>query len=396
MLNIKEADIVVIGKGIVGLSAAIAMRVRGHQVTLLDSDPEELIKPAISRVYAINQASCDLFKNLNVWDHIDKNSLAPYNHMHIWDCTNNQAIDFDSRIIGSNKLGYMLPESAIKQALLIQAKIVGVNLIYDYTVTRVVENSDNICVSDVNNRVWQAKLLIIADGAKSSLRDMLGVKVTSWPYYQQAIVANVVTQKSHKKTAYQVFQPQGPLAFLPMADLKQSSIVWSTTKEHATKLMQITEDEFGIELSNIFGDKLGKVELLSKRFEFPLHMRHVKNYSGSRWILMGDAAHTIHPLAGLGLNVGLADLNTWINVLQQNDYGFSAKRNLNCYQRKRKYALWMVIALMEGLHVLFTNNFLPIMTLRGLGLKFVNQISPLKRLIIEHASGTKAGFFNHN
>lgn len=385
----NEVDIIVIGGGVVGLSAAIAMQQDGFSVTLLDEATLSSEKKPISRIYAINKASCNLFKKLNAWKHINIENHAPYTNMHIWDASNKQFIAFDSRMIADNKLGYMLEESILKKALITEAQTIGVNLINNYKVTKVKENPDHILVADEKENLWQAKLLIIADGARSQLREMLGVEIISWPYSQQAIIANVTTEKTHKKTAYQVFQPNGPLAFLPMADEQQSSIVWSTSNEHANKLLQLSNTEFSEELTKVFFHTLGKISLSSKRHSFPLYMRHTKQYVGDRWLIMGDAAHTIHPLAGLGLNVGLDDLATWIEILQQSNSQIPTKKVLNSYQRKRKHSLWKVIALMQGLHILFTNNFLPITVLRGLGLNITNRIIPLKKLLIEYAAGTK-------
>ncbi|OGV29474.1 MAG: hypothetical protein A3E88_00040 [Legionellales bacterium RIFCSPHIGHO2_12_FULL_35_11] len=390
---ITNTEIVVVGKGIVGLSAAIAMRRKGFGVILLDKAPKESKTPPSPRVYAINSASVDLFKELNIWQHIAKEHLADYTHMHVWDAANERYLDFDSRAIGCNKLGFMLVESVVKDALLIEAEKIGVESVSDCTVTDVQELPDRIKLIDSKNQYWLGKLLIVADGARSAIRDMLGVKVTSWPYYQQAIVANVLTEKPHNKTAYQVFQKFGPLAFLPMANQNQSSIVWSTTKEHATDLMQMSDLDFANELTKIFANKLGRVAIASHRFEYSLHMRHVQNYSGKNWLIMGDAAHTIHPLAGLGLNVGLGDVKTWINLLEHNSYGFVSKRNLSSYQRKRKHALWIVICLMQGLHLLFTNHSMIVSEMRGFSLNLVNQIAPLKKLIIEHAAGFRTGVF---
>jgi 2-polyprenylphenol 6-hydroxylase len=392
-----ESDILIVGCGVVGLCAALSMQKRGFSVTLLDAGQVTTNKAVeISRVYAINQASVDLFKKLDIWNYIDKSRSSPYSRMHVWDSVNTAHIDFDSRIINSDKLGFMLEESVIKEALLKEISKVDINLIPECQVCEVVENTDNICVVDQKDIKRHAKLLIVADGARSTLREMLGVKVTTWPYYQQAIVANVTTENPHKKTAYQVFQPNGPLAFLPMAEKNQSSIVWSTSPEHAKRLMELSTEEFEVELTNAFEDKLGHVRVFSKRHKFPLHMRHVNTYTGARWLLMGDAAHTIHPLAGLGLNVGLADLATWIDELENNNCKLTSPRTLKSYQRKRKHALWTVIALMQGLHVLFTNKLSAVIKIRGFGLNLFNKLMPIKKIIIEHASGHKNYVSNDN
>ena len=310
--------------------------------------------------------------------------------MHVWEAKTGAKIDFDSRVNASSQLGVMLEEATIKQALLKQAESLQIQLINEFKVTSVTESHNEVIIYNEERDAWHGQLLIIADGARSSLRDKLGVKIATWPYNQNALIANVQTSKPHQKTAYQVFTKDGPLAFLPQANQYNSSIVWSLPPEKAEAYLAQNEEQFTENLAKTFAYKLGDVKLLSPRFQFPLHMRHTKQYSGKRWILMGDAAHTIHPLAGLGLNVGLADLSTWLNEVNQNNGSLVSSRVLNSYQRKRKHALWQVIALMQGLHVLFTNKATPINKLASLGLNIVNSLTPIKKLIIQHAAGMES------
>lgn len=386
MRNITE--VIVVGQGVVGLSAAIAMRGLDYEVTVIDAGPAVNKKaPNISRIYAINPASINLFKKINVWQHINNAEISSYNRMHVWEAKTGAKIEFDSRINASRELGVMLEEATIKQALLKQAATLQIQLINEFKVTEVTEGANEIIIYNDSQDTWHGQLLIIADGARSSLRDKLGVKITTWPYNQNALIANVQTSKPHQKTAYQVFTPDGPLAFLPQANQYQSSIVWSLPPDKAQAYLTQDEKQFTANLAKTFAHKLGKIKLLSQRLQFPLHMRHTQQYSGKRWLLMGDAAHTIHPLAGLGLNIGLADLSTWLNEINQHNGAINSKKVLNSYQRKRKHALWQVIALMQGLHVLFTNKVTPITKLASFGLNLVNNLTPVKKLIIQHASG---------
>ena len=151
--------------------------------------------------------------------------------------------------------------------------------------------------------------------------------------------------------------------------------------------MTLSDESFSEALTDAFTAKLGACEVLGKRHQFPLTMRHTKQYSSSNWLLMGDAAHTIHPLAGLGLNVGLADLSSWLTHLDTNPQHAWSNKTLGAYQRERKHAVWQTIALMGGLKTLFANPLPPLTVLRGLGLRACNHLSPLKRLFIEHAAG---------
>lgn len=382
----QSFDVIVIGAGIVGISAAIAMSQRNFSVALLDAGSLKVDTQAIdARVYAINRASQSLFQSLGVWELLDSKRLSPYKHMHVWDAANGSVIDFDARMIATDRLGTIIEESIIKQGLLEQAAKQTIVSFPSSKISEIHPTADGIVISD-GTRTWQTKLLIGADGAASATRQLLGVSLTSWSYHQQAIVTTVSTEKPHQQTAYQVFNADGPLAFLPLADPHQCSIVWSTKVAKAQALMELGDEAFAQALGQAFASKLGDCTLIGKRYAFPLHMRHTQQYSGPHWLLIGDAAHTIHPLAGLGLNVGLADLSAWLAILDTDTRKTWSNKTLKAYQRERKYALWQIISLMEGLKAIFANPLPPVTALRGIGLGFCNRLLPLKRIFINQAA----------
>lgn len=386
----KSFDVLVIGGGVVGLSAAVAMAARGFKTAVIDSGPLTISSTnKNTRVYAINGASQALLTRLGVWALLDPNIISPYQSMHIWDATNHADITFDAREAAKAQLGVILEENPLRAALLERAEALSVHLIPNTRVTACVEEATGMCMSDEDGRDWTAKLLMVADGANSNTRGLLGVSITTWPYDHEALVATVQTEKPHQATAYQVFTPDGPLAFLPLANPHQCSIVWSQSPERTQALMAFKSEDFNAALTQAFEHKLGAVALQSSRFSFPLHMRHVQQYSGSKWLLMGDAAHTIHPLAGLGLNVGLADLNSWLALLDRQNRGMWSPRVLAAYQRERKSEVWSVIALMQSIKVMFGASMAPVDVLRGLGMRALNRCSPLKRMLADYASGAK-------
>jgi 2-octaprenylphenol hydroxylase len=380
-------DVVVVGGGVVGLSAAIAMRARNFSVALLDAGTLMVDNTAPDlRVYAVNEASQRLFEALEVWPCFDKTRVSPYQHMHVWDAANGAHLDFDARMVGTDKLGSIIEESVMKEALLTQARVLGVVFFPKSKVSAVQSMEDHMLIQAEFDS-WTANLLMVADGAMSPTRALLGVSTTQWPYHQHAIVATIHTEHAHQHTAYQVFNPNGPLAFLPLVDPHQCSIVWTTTPAQASEMMSLSNEDFSKALTVAFSNKLGACALQGARHVFPLHMRHTKQYSGSNWLLMGDAAHTIHPLAGLGLNVGLADLTAWLAGLDATKTGTWSRQTLSAYQRQRKHAVWQIIGLMSGLKTIFANPLPPIAALRGLGLRVCNGLSPLRRLFIEYAMG---------
>ncbi len=380
-------DVVVIGGGIVGMSAAIAMSQRGFSVALMDAGNLAVdINVIDSRVYALNHASKSLLQGLGVWEHLDFSRVSPYTHMHVWDGANGAHIDFDSRMQGTDRLGCIIEESVLKAALLQQLVKESIEQFPHTRVNALQMLPHGINISDGLTN-WRTALLMVADGAASKTRELLGVGTTGWSYHQQAIVATIRTEKPHQSTAYQVFNPDGPLAFLPLADPHQCSIVWSTKPSRVEALMRLSNDDFASELKRAFAAKLGDCVVESVRYTFPLHMRHAKQYSGACWLLMGDAAHTIHPLAGLGLNVGLADLSSWLKTLSVNKRNASSPKTLGAYQRERKFEVWKAIALMESLKTVFAQPLPPLVTLRGFGLKACDSLLPLKRWFIRQAAG---------
>lgn len=384
----QQFDVVVIGGGIVGLTAALAMAEKDYSVAVLDAGSLSVeLQGQDSRVYAINKASQALLTDLGVWAHLDQDRASSYDKMFVWDAANGAQIDFDSRIIAEQALGTILEESVIKQALLRRlANQANCHLFANTRVQSLDNHMEHIEVFSAEDS-WTGRLLVVADGANSPTRELLQVPLTTWSYHQKALVATVATEKTHQHTAYQVFNPDGPLAFLPLKNTAQCSIVWSTTPERADGLMALDDEAFNEELARAFGRKLGEVQVLGKRFQFPLQMRHVDQYAGKGWLLMGDCAHTIHPLAGLGLNLGLADVRAWMTCLSTSKSNRITNKQLGSYQRERKHAVWQTIVLMEGFKRLFAAHSAPIKALRGFGLQTCNALPPLKRLFIEHAAG---------
>lgn len=383
----QRFDIIVVGGGVVGLTSALAMQQRGFSVALIDANELTVNTSAIDRrVYAINHATEQLLLSLGVWQSLPTDRLSPYTHMHIWDEASKANLDFDARMIASPKLGTIIEESILKQALLTKIHAEGVSCFSKSAVSAVDTSHAEKIQLTFADKIAEAELLMIADGAQSPTRQALGVSVTQWPYHQTSIVATVKNEKPHQSTAFQVFQSDGPLAFLPLPDPHLCSIVWSTTTTKAQQLMGQPENMFNQSLTKAFKNTLGNSQIISARHAFPLTMRHTEQYAGKRWLLLGDAAHTIHPLAGLGLNVGLADLKTWLSLLDEAPSQLAAIRKLPLYQRMRKTAVWKTIAMLQGIKTIFSSPLPPLPTCRRMGLSLCNQLPLLKRWLIEQAN----------
>jgi len=234
-----------------------------------------------------------------------------------------------------------------------------------------------------------ATLVVAADGTRSWLRQQADIAVKGWDFDQAALVTTVKTEKYHQDTAWQRFLSTGPLAFLPLSD-GYSSIVWSTSPDEAKRLSGISESEFALELEQAFASKLGKIESVAGRAVFPLRLFETLHYVKPRLALVGDAAHTIHPLAGQGVNLGLADVASLITVITD---ALNDKKDIGDLKILRRYERWrradnrsMLVA-MDGLKRLFGSELSAVKGLRSLGLNITDRITPLKNLIMQHAMG---------
>ena len=385
-------DTSIVGGGVVGLTVALGMGRRGFRLAVIDPGSLTIATDkADLKVFAINHASIELFKSLGVWPLLSKNAhesrLSPYQHMTIWDRGSRGSIEFDARMIAKDMLGFIVEESVIRAAVLhALSQLDNVVLFPKQTIDTLSEEGGLIQLASKKKR-WTTRFLLAADGANSPCRALLKVPVTTWAYDQHALVATVMTELPHNQTAYQVFNPDGPLAFLPLINPHQCSIVWSTTPARAKELVSASKKLFNQGVTTAFSSKLGKVAVISPRHQFPLVMRHVQQYAGANWVLLGDAAHTIHPLAGLGLNLGLSDVAEWFSLLDKTPGCLPLKKHLAAYQRQRKHAVWQVILLMQSLKTLFSSTLAPIRFLRGVGLQCCDELPLLKRLFIDYADG---------
>lgn len=386
-------DIIINGSGIVGLVAACALAESSLKIAILDKTiPQPPTDDFDLRVYAITRASQRIFQELHVWSDIAKR-VSPYTKMNVWDSTGNGAIHFDCRDLGEPNCGHIIENFVIQQALFEKVKsyqeidvIAPVNLISH-------EFQDGIHSLIAENNVrFSAPLIIGADGAHSWLRQQVKIECHTWSYGHEGIIGAVKSEFPHEKVARQGFLPQGPLAFLPLRDPHTCSIVWSTQTEHAQKLLAMSENEFNHALSDAFSDQLGQCEMLSERVSFPLHMRHAKTYVKEGIALIGDAAHTIHPLAGQGVNLGILDAVSLARVVTEavkKDRNYFSHYTLSRYERERKVHNVGMIALMEGFKQLFSwQNPLAKMA-RNVGLNVTNRLTPIKRQLIWKALGAQ-------
>lgn len=389
----KESDIIIVGGGMVGASFACAAAQQGFSVALLDMtvpDFSSLEHEADIRVSAVTRASQAILEAIGAWSVLPPDRLSPYQDMHVWDATGDGEIHFDSADLGEPDLGHIIENGVILQALYrVIAQQPGITLHAPLTVSAIRTQQDAVEVTCEDGRVFSASLLVGADGARSQVRERAGITTRGWAYDQHAVVANVQTELPHQHTAWQRFMPSGPLAFLPLAN-GQCSIVWSTSPEQAATLLELDDAAFCVALADAFDHRLGRITHTSRRASFPLRMQHASEYVQPRLALIGDAAHTIHPLAGQGVNLGFADAACLAEVIaaaRQAGKAIGAYPVLRRYERWRKGQNVAMMAGMDGFKRLFSNDSSVLGTLRNFGLNLADKITPLKNRIMRQAMG---------
>lgn len=389
----QSYDIAVIGGGMVGLAFAAALKDTALKVVVIEgNDIDRTLgdNPEL-RVSALSRASENILRNLGAWSGIENQRHQPYNAMQVWDRNGFGQIDFQSEDLMTDTLGHLVENKVIQLALLEQVeKASNITLL---TNTRIQK------LSHVENAVWltldeqdplHVKLVVGADGANSWTRQQAQIPLATWDYNHHAIVANIRTAEPHANCARQIFNPEGPLAFLPLWEEDLCSIVWSLPPERADALLAMDEVEFNKQLNVAFDNRLGLCKVEGQRQAFPLKMRYARQFAQARIALIGDAAHTIHPLAGQGVNLGLLDAASLAECVLENHI---ALKDIGDYDELRRFERWRkaeaatMIASMEGLKRLFSGANPAKRIFRDVGLALSNTLPGLKQNFIKRAMG---------
>lgn len=389
-----RTQVAIAGAGMVGLSLAVALAKLGREVVVIERQQAKRNVPEQTqvRVSALSAGSQAWLEELGVWGLLPKPRLGPYLKMTVWDRDNGADIHFDAGDAGMPALGHIIENSVVEACLWQRAEALGVRIIDAVELDAPEFHEQDVTLSLSNGDIVLTQLLVAADGARSALREQSGTPMVFKDYEQHALVANIDTQHPHQQTARQAFMPGGPLALLPLADTKQVSIVWTRPPLEAERLLQLDDKTFNRELTAASDSTLGSLTLASQRYTFPLQMRYAERWVTQRLVLIGDAAHTIHPLAGQGANLGIGDARDLSQRLGElgtlNGLWDEAElsRTLRSYQRARKAAAVQQIATMEGFHQLFRTANPMVRGIRRLGLNFVNQQPLLKQLFLGQAS----------
>ncbi|AOE62820.1 2-octaprenyl-3-methyl-6-methoxy-1,4-benzoquinol hydroxylase [Pseudomonas corrugata] len=395
---VLRADLLIVGAGMVGSALALALQGSGLQVLLLDGspmsvkpfDPQAAFEP---RVSALSTASQRILERLGVWDGIAARRASPYTDMHVWDGSGTGQIHFSAESLHADTLGHIVENRVVQDALLDRLHDCDLGLLANARLEQMRRSGDDWLLTLADGRILRAPLVIAADGANSAVRRLTGVATREWDYLHHAIVTSVRSAQSHRMTAWQRFTDNGPLAFLPLErDGRHDwcSIVWSTTPGEAQRLMALDDAGFCTELERAFEGRLGQVVSADPRLCVPLRQRHAKRYVAEGLALIGDAAHTIHPLAGQGVNLGFLDAAVLAEVLLQaagRGERLADIKVLSRYERRRMPHNLALMAAMEGFERLFQADPLPVRWLRNTGLKLVDRLPEAKALFVREALG---------
>lgn len=386
----SEYQVVVVGAGMVGAAFAAMLAAGGRRVALVEAQPPQPFDAGADydlRVSAISRASQHCLQNLGVWSGIVGARACAYREMQVWDAGSRGEIHFDAAALGEDCLGHIIENRLIQSRLFEHLQGRDEVDIYCPAQSGRLEMADdqaNLHLGD--GRVLSAPLLVAADGGRSRMRELMGIELVRHDYHQSGLVCCVATERPHGATARQRFLPGGPLAFLPLSD-GRCSIVWSLPSEAAEALCELEPGVFAARLAEALEHRLGEVTDVGPRAAFPLRRQHARTYIAPRFALIGDAAHTIHPLAGQGVNLGLLDAASLAQVLlaDRSDWGRTAL--LRRYERWRRGENEIMLRAMDGFQWLFGRPEAPLRLLRGLGLGLTDRAEPLKHALVRHAMG---------
>jgi 2-polyprenylphenol 6-hydroxylase len=399
----RDFDIVIAGAGIAGLTAAALLAKGAHgerlRIRIIDAgtrprfDSQEDIA---LRVSAISAGSAHLYALLGAWETVAAVRASPFREMRVWDASHSadglEALRFDAAEFALPELGFIVENLLLQDSLLQLVEKAGVAVTFETPIVSV-RPLDNGIDLDCGNETLHADLVIGADGASSAVRQHAKIGVTSWRYGQSALVTHVRPERGHRECAWQRFLPAGPLALLPLLD-GRVSIVWSTTPGQAQEAQAADDQTLGLMLTEASGRVLGELSVEGDRATFPLKAQYAARYVRRGTALIGDAAHSIHPLAGQGANLSVADASVLARTLQAAIEAGEYPGDLPVlrrYERARKGANATMLYFVDALNRLFGEPSAPVSALRAAGMRAFNLSGPVRRRAVAVALGLRPG-----
>ncbi|MBB3275362.1 MULTISPECIES: UbiH/UbiF family hydroxylase [unclassified Pseudoxanthomonas] len=386
-----QMDAVIVGGGVVGAACALALAEAGLEVALIEGREPTRWSPDAPdlRVYAFAPDNAALLETLGVWRAIREARVQPYRRMCVWDAAGGGDMVFDADTLGHAQLGWILENALLVDRLWAALPAAGVRLHCPARVQEVEQDDAGVRLKLEDGTRLDARLAIAADGADSSLREAAGVAVSQHDYAQRGVVAYIQTERPHEDTAWQRFLTTGPLALLPFTE-GRSSIVWTLPEAEALRVLALDDQAFARELTQASAARLGEARPVSARAAFPLRRQLAQHYVSGRILLVGDAAHVVHPLAGQGVNLGLRDvagLHALVRDAQSRRVDWSAPHRLARWARQRRSESTTAAYAFDGINRLFSNDEMHLTLLRGPLLGLAGRLPPLANLFWRRASG---------
>jgi len=388
-------EAIIVGGGVAGASLALLLGQAGMRICLLDKGfPSRVQQTDLfkGKTASLNLASIELFKKLGIWEKVDQHSKE-FTNIEVWDSEGSSAITFNAQDISESKLGKVAHNNNIVSSLFdLLQRLPDVDLLENETVLSINNGEELIEIKTDSGLNLTANLVVGSDGSMSSIRSLSSIPIRTWSYEQTAIVSLLESEIPINKTAYQIFTSTGPIALLPVTVEGENlaSLIWSADKVYADKLLSLGDSEFLEELKLKTEGKLGHFKIRESISSFPLHQLHAKEYFSERTVLVGDSAHTIHPLAGQGLNLGLSDvidLSERILSLRREGRDIAEEQMLKAYSDSREKVNIRMVALMEAFKRGFGSKNPWIKLGRSLVFNVTNETKFLKKKFIKEAAG---------
>lgn len=386
-----DCDIAIVGGGIVGTTLAAALKNSGLKMMLIEARPLEAAA-AKTQAYAFSPLSSRIYEGIGVWQDIFPH-IGKYQHISLTDADYSQKVKFETKDLPGEHLGYVAQHNVVITALhkclenspditwLCPGEVINVST---------EENSSSLEVKvDGELRLIKTRLVVGADGARSQVRNLAGIKTRGWKYWQSCVAFTIKHTAAENNTAFERFWPTGPMGVLPLPG-NRCQIVWTNPHAEAKILAELDESAFLNKLQTYTGGVLGELELVSKRQVFPVQLMQCDRYIKSRLALIGDAAHCCHPVGGQGLNMGIRDAASLAQVLQtahQQGIDIGQVKILKRYESWRKVENLAILGFTDLLDRIFSNSWLPVVAARRLGLWMMSYLKPLKILALRLMTG---------
>lgn len=388
-----RTDVLIIGGGLVGGSMACALAHHGVPCIVVDRDEQTVLveEGYDGRCSAVALACQKVLDTIGVWRHM-ADDVGTIEQIRVADGDSLLFLHYHYQLLEEGQpLGFMAENRVMRRAIFRRLEdLPAATWLAPHSVESLDRGPDGITAELEDGRIIRAKLVIAADGRRSPTREAAGIPIHGWDYHQNGIVFTVWHERHHQNIAHEHFLPAGPFAILPLKGGHHSSLVWTERRALVDELLSLDDATFQAELMKRFGDFLGEVKVVSRKFSYPLTLQFARRYTDRRLALIGDAAHGMHPVAGQGMNFGLRDVAVLAEkIVEAHRLGLDVGTTtvLDDYQRLRRFDNLLMLGLTDAIVRLFSNDIAPLRLARDIGMAVVNKIDPAKRFFMRHAMG---------